>query len=411
MSAVLADPALKRAVYSDLVVRQLCLAVAAASPRPCDPLAELPGKPETGGHMCRRLYLMTLLSESILSGASDFTSACERWCAMAPALPPPDLVGRVCAALRRRDPDEACADIERFRTAPDRGYNRRECDWEMGSVLGEAAEDVCRRHLRPGSDVCSAIGLYRKAKGSSDAALCAANPLCLAMRGAGAAACAPLDAPILEQARAFVASSTSAVAQREAPGAGPKRSPRIDQACARARARALRGLDDAEHILKAGRLDAAPDGARLRDVAARLRQRQENLEAEYLLRSGIAASHAPAASYSFAGDWTFYYTPKAVTGCGGSGSSTLDSEMVVGPLHVDDSGYFFFFSRNISIAGSVDLGTGRISGILADPFCGEGTVSGRCSGPSECSGASSQTGPSLPSGSANTESGAFRLAR
>jgi len=337
MESVLADHGLKSRLSSEVVLRQVCRAVALRAPEPCEVLDDVEGRPETGGRMCRRLYEMALLSRALAGGVAD-TARCEAWCAMAPAPPPGELVGKVCASILKGDYLRACADIEKWKTSPDRGYNVRECHWEMQALLGAGDAEFCDRHYRPGSDVCRAAGLYKKGD-------CGGDPLCRAMRKEGLAACAPLDAGILEQARAFSAESAGAVSAD--PNAAQE-AVRLAEGCARARARTLRALGEAK--------------------SAELDGRQKNLEETFQLRRGISSSHSVAPFASYAGGWTFSLGKLAA------------------PVTVDENGRFLAFAGEFTLAGVIDPATGELSGMSAGPGGREGRITGRCASFSECAG-------------------------
>lgn len=330
METVLADHGLKLRLSSEVVLRQVCRAVALRAPEPCEVLDDVEGKPESGGRMCRRLYQMALFSRALAGGNAD-AERCEAWCAMAPTPPPGELVGRVCTSILRNDYLTACSDIEKWKTTPDHGYNVRECHWEMQALLGAGDAEFCARHYRPGSDVCLAAGLFKNAA-------CGGDPLCRAMRREGLAACAPLDARILEQARAL-SLQTPGAAQEAVRPAGE---------CARARARTLRALDQARSPELAGR--------------------QKNLEEAFRLRDGIGASHRESPLATYAGGWAY----------------TLGK--FTGSVTVADDGRFFLFVGRTSLAGAVNLATGELTGLSAEPGGREGRIIGRCASLSKCAG-------------------------
>ena len=407
VEAVLSDPALKRRIYADIVLRQICLARVLEKPDPCDVLADVPGNPETGQHMCRRLYLMSRFSESLLAGAGvATTSACEAWCHMAPSPPPSNLVKRVCVALSRHDYPQACSDIEQWKSTPDHGYNLTECAWEMQSLLGTGNDEFCGRHYRPGSDVCLATALFKQAKAASDPALCRDQPLCRAMMGEGRAACAVLDARITDQARVLV---SDALTPSEAKSIEPKASAQLDQECARTRAKSLRSIDEVRLQLKPSEFRGDHGFAERMNKLSGLEIRQLDLEAACVLRRGAALSHQAVAASSYAGDWRFDKTPKTVTGSCDSSPQNLNKELVHGSIHIDETGHFLYFNHSLSIAGEVNVSGGILSGILTDPYCVEGKISGHCSSHSECSGHYSQSTSTLPGGGG--EAGTFRLVR
>jgi hypothetical protein len=197
---ILSRPELRRRFASDLVVRQVCASLSGGGPEPCDVLAGVEGNPESGRRMCRRLYSMSRFSADLISGSAGTAASCAAWCELAPSLPPQDLISRVCGALMTGEYSRACGDIVEWKT-PGHGYSPVECEWEMRSVLGISTEEACVGNRRPGSDVCVATARFKKAKAAADAALCGGDPLCRAMMGGDASACAGLDRDL--QAKAF----------------------------------------------------------------------------------------------------------------------------------------------------------------------------------------------------------------
>ena len=179
--------------------------------------------------------------------------------------------------------------------------------------------------------------------------------------------------------------------------------------CARARTKVLRGLVEIGERLRAAGADPKVSGLRVR--LEKLAARQKELETSYLLRNKASEERGAAAPSPYAGDWTFFYTPKAAAGACGSGAGYVGVEKSAGPFHVARTGRFLFISHEVSIAGSVDPSSGGISGILTDGTCGEGPISGRCSSPSRCSGEYSQSSPTAGAGASSGESGGFHLAR
>ncbi|MDE2489410.1 MAG: hypothetical protein KGM24_01090 [Elusimicrobia bacterium] len=288
---VMVDPLLRGEVSADLIARQVCRAVAARSPNPCIPLADIPGKPESGERMCRRLYRMILFSKDLMAGSRGVGASCAAWCRLAPTLPPPDLIGEVCGLIVQKDYVRTCSVIAQWKHAP-RGYATKECAWEMRSVLGLGTEQSCRDSYRPGTDVCWATALYRRALQSHDADACGDNPLCRVMSGAGPAACAPLDAAIETRACEAFSQLGPGSNAAQAPAVGAEREiGRLDQDCLAVRNKAAREIEDARRALESRRRGSAPDAARRQRALAGLEAAQKRLETAY--DGAASTSHSP----------------------------------------------------------------------------------------------------------------------
>ena len=268
---VVVDPELKKLFWSELIVRQTCLALAGGTPDPCAALAGLPGDPESGEHVCRRLHRMALFSTALISEASDASSACARWCDLAPSRPPADVVARVCAALvGNQDYDVACKSIASWRKLGP-GYVERECAWEMRSLLGVGGEDNCRKSYQagnehtPGGELCVATGRLRGGD-------CGGDVLCRAMHGDGGENCAALEGNIESKARPLFLKGLT-------PGG---RIARLDEDCAVIRTDAAKAIGETRRQLQAP--GTARDGRwrSRRGELDSLEQKQRGLEAAYL---------------------------------------------------------------------------------------------------------------------------------
>ena len=99
---VMHDRGMRDLIASELIVRQTCLALVSRRSEPCDSLADLPGRPESGQRMCSRLFRMGQFSEALIARDKTAPAACARWCELAPRLPPSDVIARVCDALVSR---------------------------------------------------------------------------------------------------------------------------------------------------------------------------------------------------------------------------------------------------------------------------------------------------------------------
>lgn len=409
VDAVVADPELGSALFSEVLTRQVCLALAQGDARPCGAAAGLRGSTETGEQMCRRLYLQSRLAVELISGAPNPRPACEAWCYSNPVPPPADLVGRVCPLLLQKNHLRACSLITQAKEA---GYSREKCELEFRSLLGDEA--ACAGMIRPGGDVCLASAAFKKAKDSSDSGACGKNPLCRAMMGEGPGGCGALDDGLMAQA----CSEFSPLVQREAGGA-LRSSPRwagltlqiarLDRDCIAAREKIVSRFDPADRILKAGEGRGIRGFDSRRAALGRIIGRQKELDGAYLSipRSGAGGGRP----HPYAGDWTVYNTPKAKTGCcGGQGHASVGLEQNQGDLTVDESGAFILFSQTGATRGVIDP-SGSISGDITDSLCGGGIVSGFCGSPRACSGTYSQSGGAVVDGESGSESGVFRLSR
>ncbi len=270
---VMVDPRFKDLFSTDLIARQVCRARSLKNPWPCQDLADLQGRQETAEHMCRRLYAMILFSQALIARTSDVTAACEGWCDMAPARPPPELAASVCESLGRGDIPLACNDIARWKHA-EPGYAGKECAWEMRSVLGLGDEKSCGTpYFGAGSDVCVATSLFKKAKTAEGPKACGDDPICRAMLGEGPSACAALDSKIEERACSLPFFRT------EAPLAA--RLGLLNEDCVSMRNRAAKRLDAAKRQLKAQERTGDNRLSSRQEALARLQARQKELEDAY----------------------------------------------------------------------------------------------------------------------------------
>lgn len=264
------DPALKKLFWSELIVRQTCLALAGGSSDPCASLAGLPGDPESGEHVCRRLHRMALFSAALLAKSSEADAACARWCDLAPSRPPADVVSRVCSALvGQQDYHVACGSIASWRKLGP-GYVERECAWEMRSLLGLGGEDGCRKSYRagnehtPGGELCVATVRLRDGD-------CGGDALCRAMSGAGGENCSGLEADI--ESRAWPLFSK---------GLTPEgRIARLDEDCAVIRTGAEQAVGAARRRLQASGTARDGNWRSRRAKLQTLEERQERLEVAY----------------------------------------------------------------------------------------------------------------------------------
>lgn len=265
---VVADPELKKEFWSELIVRQTCRALAGGTPAPCADLAGLPGDPESGEHVCNRLYRMALFSKALIGKTGDASSACARWCEWAPSRPPADVVARVCAALvGDQDYHVACGSIATWRKLGP-GYVERECAWEMRSLLGAGEEESCRKSYHsgnehtPGGELCVATV---RLKGGD----CGDDVLCRAMRGDGGDVCAALDANIESKASPLFSKGLTAGG----------RVARLDADCAVIRTDAENAVDAARRRLQAPGTVRDASWRSRRGELERLEERQRSLEA------------------------------------------------------------------------------------------------------------------------------------
>jgi hypothetical protein len=271
---VLSDRALKRRYALDLVVRQLCASLSAGRPDSCDALADVPGDPESGQRMCRRLYSMSRFSIDMITGSAGAAASCAAWSELAPTFPPPDLIARVCGSILKGEYERACGLIAEWKT-PGHGYSPTECGWEMQSVLGAAPDEICAKNHFPGSAVCAATRNFKAATAAGDPKLCGGDPLCRAMRGDGRSACARLDEELRAKACAAGVSAEP-----------PPASAAMD--CETSRSKAVERLAEAGRRLKeAGRADG-PDFEVRRGEISELEDRRKEFEA------AAAAASAPA---------------------------------------------------------------------------------------------------------------------
>lgn len=268
---VVVDPELKKLFWSELIVRQTCLALTGGTSDPCGALAGLQGDPESGEHVCRRLRRMALFSTALIAKASDAADACARWCALAPSVPPADVVARVCAALvGDQDYHVACGSIASWRKLGP-GYVERECAWEMRSLLGIGGEDGCRKSYQagnehtPGGELCVATVRLRGGD-------CGGDVLCRAMRGDRGADCSALDADIESRAWALFSIGRTPEGRIE----------RLDGDCAVIRTGAAKAIGAVRRQLQAP--GAARDGnwSSRRGKLEGLEEKQRGLEAAYL---------------------------------------------------------------------------------------------------------------------------------
>ncbi len=272
---VMHDHAMRELFASELIVHRTCLALVSGRSEPCDSLADLPGRPESGQRICSRLFRMVQFSEALIARDKTAPSACERWCELAPRLPPPDVIAQVCDALvRRADYPLACDNIASW-THPGPGYVNRECAWEMKSLLGLGSEEFCRTSYRagntetPGAEVCVATGLYRAAKAEGSSEKCRANPLCRALLDPDPAACAPLEAAIEKKAGALFGTQ------------GTLRLARLDEDCLAIGAHVNREIEMARGLLTGGGAEDVSELAKRRQALAGLEAKQKSAERAY----------------------------------------------------------------------------------------------------------------------------------
>ncbi|MFI5345911.1 MAG: hypothetical protein ACHQ51_06010 [Elusimicrobiota bacterium] len=272
---VMHDRGMRDLISSELIVHQTCLALVSRRSEPCDSLADLPGRPESGQRMCSRLFRMGQFSEALIARDKTAPAACANWCELAPKLPPPDVIARVCDALvRRGDYPLACDHIADW-THPGPGYVTHECAWEMKSLLGLGSEEFCRTSYRagnaetPGAEICVATGLYRRAKSEGSLDKCRANPLCRALLEPDPAVCRPLEEALEKKAGALFGT-------QRAPQA---RLARLDEDCLAIGAHAAREIEAARGLLKgAGPADAL---SKRGEALAGLEAKQKTAEQAY----------------------------------------------------------------------------------------------------------------------------------
>jgi hypothetical protein len=277
---VMHDLGMRDGLTSELIVRQTCLALVSRRAEPCDSLADLPGKPESGQRICSRLFRMGQFSEALITRDKTAPAACARWCELAPRLPPPDVIAGVCDALvSRGDFPLACDHIANW-THPGPGYVTRECAWEMKSLLGLGSEDFCRTSYRsgntetPGAEICVATGLYREAKAGGSPVKCRANPLCRALLDPDPAACGPLEEAIERKAGALFG----------ARGARQVRLSRLDEDCLAIDAHVAREIAAARVLLKGAGPADAPALSKRGETLAGLEAKQKSAEQAYRSR-------------------------------------------------------------------------------------------------------------------------------
>ncbi|MDE2140842.1 MAG: hypothetical protein KGL74_13575 [Elusimicrobia bacterium] len=251
---VMHDLGMRDLLAAELIVGQTCRALVSGRSEPCDSLADLPGRPESGQRICSRLFRMGQFSAALLARDKTAPAACARWCELAPKLPPPDVIAQVCDALvTRGDYPLACDNIASW-THPGPGYVNKECAWEMKSLLGLGSEDFCRTSYRsgntqtPGAEICVATGLYRAAKAGGSPEKCRANPLCRALLDPEPATCRPLEEALEKKAGGLFGGQ-----------ALPVRLARLNKDCLAISAHAAREIEVVRGLLKGTRGEVLAD--------------------------------------------------------------------------------------------------------------------------------------------------------
>lgn len=184
-----------------------CRALAGASPS-CEALDGVGGALGEGASSCRDLEREARLVQAALSGG-DASGSCRRQFAGRGS---PDAVAKACAsavaAAAAGRPQDACADLRAAGLSSDK--DDRGCARKLGYWRGRPAECASLGDKTAVSR-CRALASLAAGLRSKDA--CAASPLCRALSGGGAPACAPLSKSLSD--RVCGEAEKSAKAERE----------------------------------------------------------------------------------------------------------------------------------------------------------------------------------------------------